>query len=227
MPTENFERLDTSRIARILAVGLDEFAHHRYQDASFNRVIRSCGMAKGTMYYYFASKEDLFLTLYKATVREFNPLVRLAQQPLLDAAAFWPMVTQLLEGLLSILRQKPQAALFVINFLQPSASREAHPAAHAIRAIEQWLLLLILKGQALGALRQDLTAEQLSALVAGIWESLRPWMPGAGGAESKHIDVPKIVALYQSLLSTPDAAHPQLGHRDAMGIDLRPGASGL
>ena len=56
------ENLDTSRIANIMSVALEEFSQADYQSSSFNRIIKNSGISKGTMYYYFKSKEDVFLT---------------------------------------------------------------------------------------------------------------------------------------------------------------------
>ena len=39
---------------------LDEFAAHGFHDASLNRIIEAAGISKGSMYYYFDGKEDLF-----------------------------------------------------------------------------------------------------------------------------------------------------------------------
>lgn len=225
MPTENFERLDTSRIARILTVALDEFARHRYQDASFNRIIRSCGMAKGTMYYYFASKEDLFMTLYKATVREFTPLVRVAQRLPSEPSQFWLTVTQLLEGLLYLLKHKAQAGLFVSNFLLPGSASETHPAAASIQSIERWLVELLSRGQSLGLVRSDFSPAQLARTVTAVWDSLRPCIAGLGAAEAEALDAAKVITLFRSLLAPLPGARTT--HSEGAGSDLRSAAPGL
>ncbi len=173
MPTDKFEKLDTSRMANIISVALDEFARHRYQDASFNRIIRNCGMAKGTMYYYFKSKEDLYLTLYKATIREFAPLLRRAQTPLTHKRDVWQLLSELIEGLWNILKHKPTIAMFVSNGLIPNPHDEEHPGAAAVEHLNAWLLRLAQRAQELEAWRQDLSPEALVALLWGLWSSLR------------------------------------------------------
>ncbi|MFY7930466.1 MAG: TetR/AcrR family transcriptional regulator, partial [Oligoflexus sp.] len=178
MPTERFERLDTARMAQILSVALDEFARHRYQDASFNRIIKNCGMAKGTMYYYFNSKEDLFMTLYKATVREFTSLNKLALRSVQSPGEYWALAHELLDSLWLVLRFKPTSSIFVTNFLNRSSRKESHPAAETIEAIDQWLHSFVSQGQRLGAIRSDLEVALLVSLLWGTWEGYRDWMPG-------------------------------------------------
>ena len=56
----------------ILEAALQEFARHPYHAASLNNVIRTSGLSKGVVYYYFSSKEDLFLTLLQESIRELG-----------------------------------------------------------------------------------------------------------------------------------------------------------
>ena len=77
MPTINIEKLDTARIARILATALEEFAEQSFSHASFNQIIKRCGISKGTMYYYFSSKGGPHHTLIAACWRDIKPLLQL------------------------------------------------------------------------------------------------------------------------------------------------------
>ena len=58
-----FEKIDPDRRARILEVAKVEFAAKGYQAASMNRIVQLSDISMGSMYSYFASKEDLFLTV--------------------------------------------------------------------------------------------------------------------------------------------------------------------
>ena len=64
MPLARFESLDKSLKARILDVSKQEFAAHGYEGASYNKIIQKIGISKGSMYYYFENKEDLFITCF-------------------------------------------------------------------------------------------------------------------------------------------------------------------
>ncbi len=223
MPTANFEKLDTARMAHIISVALDEFARHRYQDASFNRIIRNCGIAKGTMYYYFQSKEDLYLTLYKATMREFAPIIKRAQQPLTQSSDVWLVLCELIEGLWHVLRSKPTIGLFVSNGLIPGLEEEQHPGLATREKLQEWLLSLARKAQELGAWRSDLSAEALVALLWGLWSSLRAQM-GCLGHDGSFLQAPaQLFDLSERLLSPV----PQWAQRSLAGSDLRTGEARL
>jgi AcrR family transcriptional regulator len=51
----------TSKRERILDAGLTLFAHEPYQAVTMDRVAQAAAVAKGTLYLYFQSKEDLYL----------------------------------------------------------------------------------------------------------------------------------------------------------------------
>ena len=47
----------------LLDAAIREFSQHGYDSANINRISRSAGFAKGTIYNYFASKRELMLAL--------------------------------------------------------------------------------------------------------------------------------------------------------------------
>ena len=65
MSLARFESLDKSLKTRILDVSKQEFAAHGYEEASYNKIIQKIGISKGSMYYYFENKEDLFITCFR------------------------------------------------------------------------------------------------------------------------------------------------------------------
>lgn len=177
MPTDRIEGLTTERFASIISVALDEFASARYNDASFNRIIKNCQMAKGTMYYYFKSKEDLFLTIHKATLRDFRNVASLAGSDIPTSEAFWELAEELLLEFYRTLYRRPSASQFVTNFLTQESRREGHPAIATVNAIDEWLKDFLYRGQELAAIRHDLSLDQVAVLAWGLWESCRSWLP--------------------------------------------------
>ena len=81
---------------RSCGAALDEFAAHGFHDASLNRVIDAAGISKGSMYYYFDGKEDLYA--YVAQV-ELGGCSRSRTRPRSRpgrADAFWSVMEALL-----------------------------------------------------------------------------------------------------------------------------------
>ncbi len=55
-----FKSLELDKQRRILDVAFEEFANHGYVKASTNRIIKKAGISKGTLFYYFNNKEELY-----------------------------------------------------------------------------------------------------------------------------------------------------------------------
>jgi AcrR family transcriptional regulator len=69
----------TSKRDRIIEAALKLFANESYQAVTMDRVAESAGVAKGTLYLYFQSKEDLYLGILtdgmESMVRDYQASV--------------------------------------------------------------------------------------------------------------------------------------------------------
>jgi AcrR family transcriptional regulator len=60
---EAFDRIPEEKRMRILDSAMEEFSSMGFGNANINEIARNAGISIGSMYNYFTSKEDLFLTL--------------------------------------------------------------------------------------------------------------------------------------------------------------------
>ncbi len=60
MPTVTWSRLDGDRRAAVVAAAEAEFAAHGFSRGSLNVIARTAGVAKGSLFQYFADKRDLY-----------------------------------------------------------------------------------------------------------------------------------------------------------------------
>jgi TetR/AcrR family transcriptional regulator len=58
-----FRRLDNEKQEKILQACLDEFAEEGFETASTNRIAERAGVAKGSIFKYFGTKEKMFFTV--------------------------------------------------------------------------------------------------------------------------------------------------------------------
>ncbi|MCY0949143.1 TetR/AcrR family transcriptional regulator [Streptomyces sp. H27-S2] len=80
MPTTTWTHLPPDRRERILVAAMDEFGTHGYSTGSLNVIARQAGVAKGSLFQYFAGKLDLFTYVAEQTsLRIFE-----AMRPWLD-----------------------------------------------------------------------------------------------------------------------------------------------
>jgi AcrR family transcriptional regulator len=65
---DNFERTR----ALFLDLAEKEFHTHGYANASTSRIVTASGMARGTLYYHFKDKQDLFLAVYEMVMKQVS-----------------------------------------------------------------------------------------------------------------------------------------------------------
>ncbi|OFZ11922.1 MAG: hypothetical protein A3D92_10005 [Bacteroidetes bacterium RIFCSPHIGHO2_02_FULL_44_7] len=63
MPKETFHKLNAAKKEAFTEAFLYEFSHRSYEEASISSVVKSLGIAKGSVYQYFEDKLDLLLYL--------------------------------------------------------------------------------------------------------------------------------------------------------------------
>lgn len=61
---ESFENLDDSKRQSIINAGFSVFAEYGYTKASVEDIIKKAGISKGSLFYYFKSKQNFFNYLY-------------------------------------------------------------------------------------------------------------------------------------------------------------------
>ncbi len=68
MPTTTFFNLPEAKRQMLIDIAVDEFAAHPYRVASISKIVERAGIAKGSIYQYFADKEDFYLYLVEYAV---------------------------------------------------------------------------------------------------------------------------------------------------------------
>lgn len=72
MPSQTFLNLPDAKRQRFLDLAIEEFAAHDYREASISRIVGRAGIAKGSLYQYFADKRDLYFHLLELAAAEKN-----------------------------------------------------------------------------------------------------------------------------------------------------------
>lgn len=65
MPMKIFTELDNEKQERIIEAALREFAEYGYENGSTNRIVKNCGISKGSLFKYFDNKEELYFYLFE------------------------------------------------------------------------------------------------------------------------------------------------------------------
>lgn len=72
MPTDTFNKLPEEKRTKVILAAKKEFARASLKDASIKNIVEDAGIARGSFYQYFDSKEDLLQYLLKEHVEEMN-----------------------------------------------------------------------------------------------------------------------------------------------------------
>ena len=178
MVRPRFAKLPQTQQDAILRAALDEFAAHGFHDASLNRVIEVAGISKGSMYYYFDGKEDLYAHVARAELeRLFVALGPVAIPTEADPDAFWATLQNYYLRLMTSLAASPQLAALLRGWLAASGNAALRQAQQEMeRAVVPWMEQVLAAGQGLGAVRTDLPSGLLITIVTGMGQAMDTWM---------------------------------------------------
>lgn len=72
MPAKLFFELETDKQRKIVDAGISEFATYGFPNSSTNRMVQNAGISKGSLFKYFANKEDFFFFILDAVTTELT-----------------------------------------------------------------------------------------------------------------------------------------------------------
>lgn len=178
MVRPRFAKLPPEQQEAILRSARDEFAAHGFRDASLNRVIETAGISKGSMYYYFEGKEDLYThvtrTEFDGLVASVGPLPDLGSG---DAEEFWSSLQDYYLRLMTALAASPQLAALLRGWVTASKNPTFQQAMGEIeQATLPWIEQALSAGQRVGAVRDDVPPSLLIAVVLGMGEAMDLWL---------------------------------------------------
>src|SRR5215468_8328634 len=109
-PPERPERGDRAgdKRERILTAAERVFARRGFFAARVSEIAKDAGVADGTIYLYFKSKDDLLISLFENRMRQVNELLRAA----VDGAAGQPIdqMRAFVQRYLRLVNDEPAAA---------------------------------------------------------------------------------------------------------------------
>jgi AcrR family transcriptional regulator len=168
MPTKRYDNLDPAMQRRLLDAAQAEFTEHGYEAASLNRIIATAGMSKGSLYYYFENKADLYGTLTEDIGARLNARIFADGLPEPDGS-FWEFLEVATHRKLQFLLEHPHLARLFGDVLRLSKQPSVPEPIRAIMArnLEQ-TCQFISQAQATGDIRTDVSC----AFLAGLWQAI-------------------------------------------------------
>ena len=156
-PFARFERLDPERQDRILGAATQEFLELGYEGASLNAIIAASEISKGSFYYYFEDKMDLFVTVLRHHIQPERFIADSGMMEAEDAASFWAAIEGMVEEAFVMAREHPEIILLGRVMSQLSSTLKASESFSAfLEELVEMSAAFMARGQEIGALRTDM-----------------------------------------------------------------------
>jgi AcrR family transcriptional regulator len=178
MPRPRFHKLAPPQQQAILRAAFDEFATHGFHSASLNRIIDAAGISKGSMYYYFDGKEELYVHVARAELgRLFESAGTFPVPVAQDTDAFWSTLEDYYLRIMAAFAASPKLAALARDWIIASANPTLQQAQKDMEgALMPWLERALHAGQRAGAVRKDVPAMLLIAVVFGMGQAMDTWL---------------------------------------------------
>jgi TetR/AcrR family transcriptional regulator len=158
-PRERFNNLESRKKDRILDSAIDEFASHGFRQASVNRIVQQLGIAKGSIFQYFGSKEGLFHFIFDHAVELVRRSLRQVKQETAETDFFERIRRSILAGIQFIQRHPRVYRIYLKMIFQEDFPLRAEFLQQVHLFSGEYLRPLVEAGIARGELRADLDIE--------------------------------------------------------------------
>ncbi|GKT07898.1 TetR/AcrR family transcriptional regulator [Desulforhabdus sp. TSK] len=158
-PRSTFIKLEDEKQQRILDTAVDEFADHGFKQASVNRIVQKLGIAKGSIFQYFGTKEGLFNFIFNHAVELVRQSLRQVKQETAEADFFERIEESVMAGVRFIRKHPKIYRIYLKMIFQEDfpLRTEFLQQVHLFSA--EYLKPLVERGVARGELRPELNVD--------------------------------------------------------------------
>lgn len=181
MPTVTWARVDSARRAAIIDAAEAEFGAHGFSRGSLNVIARRAGVAKGSLFQYFADKRDLFAFIADIASQRVRGYMEELIRELDPNRPFFDFLTDLLDGWVAYYAEHPrERALHAAATLEVDTDARVSVQKVVHRHYLEVLRPLVHDAQSRGDLRADADTGVLLSLLLMIFPhlALAPYMRG-------------------------------------------------
>ncbi|MBO0865997.1 MAG: helix-turn-helix transcriptional regulator, partial [Mycobacterium sp.] len=108
MPTVTWARVDPVRRAAVVQAAEAEFAAHGFSRGSLNVIARRAGVAKGSLFQYFADKADLYAFIADEASQRVRSYMEERIRELDPSRPFFEFLTDLLDDWVAYFAEHPR-----------------------------------------------------------------------------------------------------------------------
>jgi TetR/AcrR family transcriptional regulator, fatty acid metabolism regulator protein len=167
---------DPGKPQQIIDAAIRVFARNGYYNSRVSDIAREAGIASGTIYLYFKTKDDILVTLFREKMAEWVAQVRrrIADEP--DAVA---KIRRLIALHFSVLEGDPHLAEVVQVELRQGNKFFRGASAHEVSAYFDLIGAVLHEGIAAGQFRPDLPVKMATKMLFGAMDQVATsWVLG-------------------------------------------------
>lgn len=152
----------------------EQFGKNGFRATSYNQLLTRLGLGKGSAYYYFDDKQDLFLTVVRVCYRAFFDSLKDLEEPD-DVEGYWAFVEAMTRRGLVFMREDPASAALLQCFARERQMLDLLSSQELFDEVERTYVDLVGLGQALGAVRRDVPFALLTDMARAISSAFDQW----------------------------------------------------
>lgn len=181
MPTVTWARLEPGRRAAVVEAAQAEFGAHGYSQGSLNVIARRAGVAKGSLFQYFADKRDLYAYIADLGSQRVRSYIESRIPELDPSRPFFEFLTDLLDAWVAYFAEYPQdRALHAASSFEIDTDARISVRTVIHRHYLDVLRPLVRDAHQRGDLRADCDTDALLSLLLMIFPhmALAPYVRG-------------------------------------------------
>ncbi|MBN1775369.1 MAG: TetR/AcrR family transcriptional regulator [Clostridiales bacterium] len=157
--------------AELWDAALGEFSERSFGESSLNDILKAAGINKGSFYYRFNDKKDLYLSVFSRLAVEKLELFRKYDDGNADADFFESIRTKAMLGI-RFARKDPRYGSLSRRFLTEDIAFRDSVLLEFGGLSENFLLRMVEDAQKKGRIRADIAAEVLAEVFAILLERI-------------------------------------------------------
>jgi len=167
---------DPDKPHQIIDAAVRVFARNGYYNSRVSDIAREAGIAAGTIYLYFKTKDEILVTLFREKMAEWVALVRKAIADERDPVA---KIRKIVALHFKVIQEHPDLAEVVQVELRQGQKFFRGASAHEISAYFDVIQGVLEEGVAAGRIRHDLPVKIATKMLFGAMDQLATsWVLG-------------------------------------------------
>ncbi len=163
---------DPRKRAKYLAIveaALEAFSEYGYHDCPVSKIARKANVADGTIYLYFANKEEVLVSVFQEKV---NSLIRDVEKLTLECSDAWEKIEVLVRYHITALGDNRVLANFLQIQLRQSSPNIRHGIAPPLKRLYRLIEGFVVEGQQEGVFDGKINANIARKLIFGCFDEV-------------------------------------------------------